>query len=51
MMVDHNINSLYTNSFDVPDAEEFFGNGFLSNNLSTNFFSKFAKNDVDKISD
>lgn len=48
MMVDHNINSYYTNAFDIPEQNDFVDNGFFSNNLSTNFFSKIVKNEEDK---
>jgi hypothetical protein len=37
------------NTFDFSDKNELIENGLLSNNLSTNFFSKFPKNENEKI--
>jgi hypothetical protein len=48
LMMDPNINSFYPNGIDIPEPNEFIENGFFSNNLSTNFFSKGVKNQGDK---
>ena len=48
LMVDHNINSFYVNPFELPEQGDMVDNGFFSNNLSTNFFSKIVKQEEDK---
>jgi hypothetical protein len=51
LMLEHNINnmnSFFPNGLDIPEPNEFIENGFFSNNLSTNYYSKAVKNEEDK---